>query len=325
MKVGILGAGNIARAHAACMKQACPDVELAGASDIVPSRAKVFGHEFGIRSFESNAALLDTDVDAVFVCSNPAAHKACVLESLSAGKHVFCEKPLALTLDEGLEIARAVEASGRLFMLGYLFHHSRVANRIKSLVDSGGLGAVSAAWSQRFGYFAPPPGSWYADPAEGGILDLCTHDIEFLCWWCGRPRSVSATAVTVHPSITCVDTVNIAMEFAQGMGTVLSSWASPRSVTNIGVSGTKGTAVFTIEGESASVAVTFNGKAEAVEEQENPADAMAAEQRAFFDAIRTGHAPSPGIAEGLVAIEVHEAAQRSWTTGARTFLSIQGE
>lgn len=322
MKIGFVGAGGIAQVHAACLRQGVPEVELVGVADIFPGRAEAFVREFGGRAFTRGADLLDLDLDAVFVLTNPRAHGPCVVEALAAGKHVFCEKPLTATYEEGLELARAVEASDRVFMLGYVFHYSRSAQRIKALLDAGDLGELAVAWSQRFAYHRPAPDHWHSDPVEGSILDLCTHDIEFLCWWGGRPEAVQATAATGHPGGGFADTVSINLTFKRGMGTVLSSWASLEPVMNIGVSGTRGSAVLSArEGGAIALRVALEGKEAYEEAPEDQMGVMVAEQRAFLEAVQAGRKASPGVAEGLLALQVQEAAQRSWRDGGRVRLA----
>jgi UDP-N-acetylglucosamine 3-dehydrogenase len=312
VKVGFIGAGGITKAHISCMKQGVPDAQIVGVSDIDPKRAAEVAQQFGIKSFPNNAALLESGINAVFVCTYPRAHKECVVQAIEAGKHVFCEKPLAPTYKAGLEIAQAVEHSDRQFMIGYLFHFSRSAGRIKSLLDGGDLGELAIAWSQRFGYFRPLAGTWHADPVGGGILDLCTHDIEFLSWLGGRPLAVTATGVTAHSGLECMDTVSITMKFRQGIGTVLSSWASPLALMNIGVAGTKGTVVLRQDG---SLRVKIEGNEESCEPGEGPEAPMIGEQRHFIQTLQNGGTVSPGIREALLALEIQDAAEKSWNTG----------
>ena len=315
MKIGFIGAGVIAKAHIGCMQRSVPEAEIVGVSDIDGQRAAQVADEFGITAFENNAALLEAGVDAVFVCTYPKAHKLCVIEALDAGKHVFCEKPLAPTYEEGREIARAVRRTDRKFMVGYLFHFSSAARRIKVLLDSGDLGDLALAWSVRCSYFLPPADTWLADPVGGGILDVCTHDIEFLSWLGGRPVSVTASGLTAHAALKCVDTTSVTMRFKKGIGSVLASWASPLTVVHVGVAGTRGTGTLVQDGARFRLTLKLHGQAETSEAGGDLAGVMVAEQQHFIDAIRNDRPVAVGLPEALLALQIHEAIQTSWTTG----------
>ncbi len=315
VKVGFIGAGVIAKAHIACMKAAVPEAEIVGVSDIDCERAASVGEEFGISSFATNKALFEAGTDAVFVCTYPKAHKECVLEALDADNHVFCEKPLAPTLPEGLEIAQAVRKSNKKFMIGYLFHFSTAVKRIRSLLDSGDLGELALAWSLRYAYFVPPASSWLADPVGGGILDVCTHDIEFLSWLGGKPRAVVASGLTAHPGLQCLDTASITMTFEQGIGTVVASWASPLNVMHIGVAGNKGAAAIIQEDGKFTLAIKLRDRDQINEAGEDLSGVVAAEQRHFIDAVYKDDPVAVGIDDALRALEIHQAVETSWKTG----------
>jgi predicted dehydrogenase len=316
-RVGFIGAGMVAAWHIGCMTKLVPEADIVGLTDIDQHRADRLAQQFDIKTFPRNEDLFNADVDAVFVCTYPKAHRACVLAALEAGKHVFCEKPLAPTYAEGLEIARAAERSGKKFMLGYVFHFSESARRIKSLIDESTLGQLALVWSHRLAPFVPSRGSWYADPVGGGILDFCTHDLELLSWWAGRPLSVTATALAAQPGLGCMDTTAVTMRFETPIGTVMSSWAAQFVSMNMGATGTKGTAMLVQDG--AGFALSSVTKLEGHEETRGPREeletVMAAEQRYFINNLERDETISPGTSEGLLALEVHEAVETSWKTG----------
>ncbi len=113
IRVGIIGAGSIARyAHVPGYK-AQPNVEIVAAADTVPGKAAAFAAEFGIpRAYDSMEEMLSNEqLDAVSVCTPNYAHKAATIAALNAGLHVLCEKPIAMNLAEGREM---VETARRL-------------------------------------------------------------------------------------------------------------------------------------------------------------------------------------------------------------------
>jgi len=315
-RVGFIGAGMVAAWHIGTMKKLVPEADIVGVTDIDQKRADRLAEQFDIRAFAHNHDLFNADVDTVFVCTYPKAHKPCVLAALEAGKHVFCEKPLAPTYDDGVEIARAVENSGRKFMLGYVFHFSQSARRIKRLIDQGEFGQLALVWSHRLAPFVPPPGSWYTDPVGGGILDFCTHDLELLSWWVGRPLSVTATALAAEPGLGCMDTTAVTMRFKTAIGAVMSSWAAQFVSMNMGVTGTRGTAVLAQDGPGFALSsiTKLEGREEIRGPREELETVMAAEQRHFIENLQGHEVISPGASEGLLALELHEAVETSWET-----------
>ena len=114
IRIGIIGTGGIAHAHARAYKNFA-DVEVVAGADIIPGKARKFLDEFGW----TDAAAYETcqelcardDIDAVSVCTYNSQHAACAVPALMSGKHVLLEKPMAITLEQGLKIMAAEKAS----------------------------------------------------------------------------------------------------------------------------------------------------------------------------------------------------------------------
>ncbi len=115
VKVGIIGSGGIARFHAKAYKE-IPGVEIAAVADVVPGKAAQFIAEqelTGAQAFEDHNKLLELDLDGVSVCTPNIAHHRASVDALQAGKHVLVEKPLAVTLGQGLEMVQASKRTGK--------------------------------------------------------------------------------------------------------------------------------------------------------------------------------------------------------------------
>ena len=109
LRIGIIGTGGIAHAHMRAY-QRMEDVKIIGASDIVPGKARAFLDEFGLTevpAFENNDELLKLQPDGVSVCTYNTTHHICAVAALKAGVNVLCEKPMSVTLEQGVEMARA--------------------------------------------------------------------------------------------------------------------------------------------------------------------------------------------------------------------------
>src|SRR5687768_470802 len=109
LKIGIIGSGGIARAHARAYLD-MPDVQVVAVADVVPGKAAAFIADVGLEgatAFEDHKRLLELDLDGVSVCTPNVAHHQTSIDALAAGKHVLTEKPMAVTLDQAVDMARA--------------------------------------------------------------------------------------------------------------------------------------------------------------------------------------------------------------------------
>jgi len=143
VKLLILGTGNMANTHATAFK-AIPGVTLVAAVEIDPERRAAFGKEHGIANlFESlDAAIAWGQFDAAANVTPDAVHYATTMQLLAAGKHVFCEKPLATDYPHALEMAETAEAKGVINMVNFTYRNSPALQKARELVASGKIGKI---------------------------------------------------------------------------------------------------------------------------------------------------------------------------------------
>ena len=143
-RVGVIGAGSIARAHLEAYA-AHPDVEIVAISDINADRARAVAQEFGAsRSYvDAHELLAQDDIDGVSVCTWNDSHATWAIAAVQAGKHVLVEKPIARTVAEATAIQDAVSTSDRVVQVGFVRRHSPNCQVLKSFIDAGQLGRVS--------------------------------------------------------------------------------------------------------------------------------------------------------------------------------------
>lgn len=144
LRIGIVGTGGIAHAHMNQYIQ-MDDVEIVGASDIVPGKARAFLDEFGLTNvpaFENNDELFALKPDGVSVCTYNTQHHTCACAAMEAGIHVLCEKPMSVTLDQAVEMARTQKKTGKILTIGFQPRYGANMQMIKSLVRSGELGHI---------------------------------------------------------------------------------------------------------------------------------------------------------------------------------------
>lgn len=200
LRVGIIGTGGIAHAH---MKSymGFSDVEVVAGSDIIPGKAAGFFAEFDsdARSFEDTKEMLDTmELDAVSVCTYNTTHAECTIMALEKGLHVLCEKPMSVTLEQGIEMVKAQKKSGKILTIGFQPRYDANMQLVREIVQSGELGDVyyiQTGGGRRRGI---PWGTFVQKDLAGmGALgdigcysiDMALHAINY-----PKPLTVSATA-----------------------------------------------------------------------------------------------------------------------------------
>jgi len=150
-----------------------------------------------LRTYEKFGRLLrDKDVDLVDLCVPTFQHAPMAMKALKAGKHVFCEKPMAITSRKAARMIAAAEASGRMLAVGHVLRFWPEYLLIKQWIDSGVYGAVrSAMFTRLSGRPLWSWDNWLQDPKRSGAaaLDLHIHDADTIQWFFGRPGKVSAT------------------------------------------------------------------------------------------------------------------------------------
>ena len=194
LRIGILGAGAMAAEHAATYA-VIPDVEVVGVFARNEGRARAVADICQALPVMDVAALFqDETVDAIDVCLPSAIHCGFVLAALSHAKHVFCETPLALQLDQARQMRDAARSAGRLLQIGLLMRSAAPYEHIKSATDAGSYGRLLSIACYRLGSYlrpgAPDHKAHYGDPST----ELMTFDYDFANWLLGLPIRLSASA-----------------------------------------------------------------------------------------------------------------------------------
>lgn len=237
VKVGIVGTGFIADIHAASIRMV-PEAELVAVSSPTPGKARKFAEERGIpKWFENHHDLLAlTEIDMVLVCAPNDLHAQVTVDAARAKKHVVCEKPLCLNLDEADRMIAACKDAGALLMYAEELCFAPKYVRAKTLADEGALGRVFLV-KQSEEHFGPHmPWFWDVKRSGGGVLlDMGCHSIEFARWIFGKPavKSVSAVmGVYVHADKTQGEDHSLCTIEFEGdrVGLAENSWAKQGGV-----------------------------------------------------------------------------------------------
>lgn len=192
MKVAIVGCGGMGNVHALGYMN-IPDVKLVGVCDVDVSLAQELAHKTGARAFTSfDDMLRETDFDVLSVTVPSYLHKEFTLKGAEAGKHVICEKPLALNLEDAAEMIRSCEQHGVRLFVGHVVRFFPEYVQMKQVIDDGKLGRVGVAHAKRIGSHPGNARPWFFDEDKSGgvIADLMIHDIDFLRSAMGEVKSV---------------------------------------------------------------------------------------------------------------------------------------
>ena len=327
LKVAVLGAGFMGGTHARAFAK-LPDVQVVGVSSRSAAKAEALAAEVGAQPFADALALAtDAQIDAVSVTLPTNLHKEAVIAALEAGKHVFVEKPMALTVDECDAMIAAAQASGRLLMVAHVLRFWPEYVALAGFVQSGALGKPLSAVAARL---AEPPAwaEWFKDPtASGGeVLDLHIHDLDTLNWLFGEPQSLmSIGRQGAHggwdQAMTLLDYGDV-KGFAEG--NALMPRGYPFTMT-LAVRCELGTVEYTLRagGEQVDAAAAGVNSLMVYKAGEAPqrlgftaGDGYANEVAYFVQCVTSGQSPAHGTAEqGRLAVKTALAARRSIETG----------
>ena len=235
MRVGIVGAGSMGRVHAVGWR--ATGAELVGVMSDPFSSAEALAAAHGVRAFDDLDALI-AEVDVVDLCVPTDLHHPMTLRAAAAGRHVVCEKPIALRLDHAREMIDACERVGvRLFVAQVLrfFPQYRAA---AEAVRAGHLGELGVLRFRRVAY--PPhqgQASWFLDESRSGgmLCDLMVHDFDYARSIAGEVTRVYARSLRGNDPDAARDYALVTLRFASGaMALVEGGWAYPPGVFRTG-------------------------------------------------------------------------------------------
>ncbi len=241
MRVGIAGTGTMGEVHAAAWRST--GAELIGCTSGNSVQAEAVAKRYQMRVFSDYAELLDA-VEIVDICTPTPLHKPMVLEAARAGKHVICEKPIALTPEDARTMILACNEAGVRFFVGMVVRFFPQYRLAKELVANGQIGKLAVLRLKRVAYVPQKPAeNWYFDATLSGgmVVDLMIHDFDYARWladevervYARRSRSAKGPAEYVQAII----------RFRNGaIGLVEGGWAYPPGTfrTGLDLSGTDG-------------------------------------------------------------------------------------
>lgn len=202
LKAAVIGVGGISVNHINNYI-AHPNVELVAFCDINPETLERRGKEYGVTALyaDFNEMLRDMpDIDIVSVCTWNNAHAPATIAALNAGKHVLCEKPMAMNAKEAEEMQAAALKNKKILQVGFVRRFANDCAVVEDFVKAGNLGELyyaRAAYVRRNGN----PGGWFGDKKRSGggpLIDLGVHVIDLVRYLLGNPKPVAVSGVTFN-------------------------------------------------------------------------------------------------------------------------------
>ncbi|WP_167837412.1 Gfo/Idh/MocA family protein [Halosimplex halophilum] len=313
--VGLVGAGGVGETHAENLVGS-ERAALEAVCDLDGETARAVAEAADARAYTDAAELFaDADLDAVYIATPPRTHAALVREATARGLAVFCEKPLAASVEDGREIVRAVDEAGVPFMTGFCLRFAEPCLRLRDLVAGGALGEPVTLFSARSGSGVPSAGNWRVDPEQacGVTVESASHNLDLLRWLGGAVAGAGgATANVSHPEIDGFDDNVVAtLSFESGaVGCVRNSWTSPVETLRHGVIGTEGAAVLEGDGWWRHDRLTYRTDGDrhattvAFDDGTATDTGYRGETRAFLDAVAADADPPVDARDGLRALEL---------------------
>jgi len=336
---GLLGSGFMAHTYAECLARHVPGAHLVAVA--LGSRAPGLVDEYAVELEPTAEALLARDdVEAVIVATPHSTHLPLALAAAAAGRHVYLEKPMAVTLADCDRMVEACRAAGVLLTVNHVTRYRRSPGTAKRLLTEGAIGDLRMVrvLSSVVGYL-PDDHGWAKDPGEGGAwLDMGVHMFDALRWFTDSEVELVFAQIRDFGGLEhqrrsgmaeLLMRSGVLAQFLVSMELPEPGLGSQSQWTLIGSNGI-------IESDSyGKVRLGRGGGWEEVYEMPSFAlnadvyspvrlEAFAAQVEGFAGAIRAGGGPRLGGEDGRAAVEIVEAAARSSASRAAVRLPIDG-
>jgi len=326
VRVGLVGSGRIGRVHAEAYRRVVGG-SLVACVDAMPAVADELARDFGLEVIAGYPEMLAReDIHAVLIATPNWLHAEMTRDALAAGKHVFCQKPMALTLAEADSVVDAAKESTAVLQFGFMLRFTPPFPEIKRVLDSGAIGDVIATQAAVFGW--EPSAEWFYDKAMGGgvILDTMIHFADLVGWLVGDVNQVyshgGAYVLEGAKRHGSPDNASVLLQHASGAATgVFVTWTAGHGNFTLEIYGTKGSlSIDLVEKQVTRMflreSFSFEGR-ELVNGWSFPdlvwAYSYSAEQQYFVDQIRgtVDGAGAADVGEARAALAVTLAAQQS--------------
>jgi len=342
--VAIIGSGGISEGHGDSFSKLSDRVKVMAFTDVDINRAKLRADQFNapIATTDYTNLLQREDIHLISICSPPFLHFQTIKDSLQAGKHVLCEKPVVMNLAELDAIEKMVQVSGLCFGGAFQWRFGPGVQQVKDLYNNGMFGKIIYAtnnlfWHRTQDYFDVDwRHSW--DKAGGGIIfNLACHGLDALIWILGDIAAVSAEMDALKYDLEIEDTGSVILRFENGaLGAVNATVNAHHQRSHLEIIGTKVEAISSDDPygvayqpwQFRSVDQNYDKQVQDFLSNQNYEFEPASHRRLvkdFVDAIVENRQPEVGIHEIRRSLQVLTAIYKSNRIGKRVELPIEKE
>lgn len=248
-RAGLIGLGGIAASHVNGLKDTGRASVVCGWDQSEGAVAKAVD-EWGLEAKSSAEDLIQSDIDIVVIATPGFAHREYVEMAAAAGKHIICEKPVALNMDDALAIKQAAEKAGVMLQISFNHRNDPKFSTLKRVQEEGRIGTTVSAWAR---LYAPSSserwrkiqesGHWRAsfELSGGRINEFCSHTVNWLLWVLGTPKTVYGRALYVTEGFELDDADYAMIQCEHGVGLLdVHRHAGIAADSNFGILGNGG-------------------------------------------------------------------------------------
>jgi len=319
MKVAVLGCGTMGRTHIENFAK-MPDVDLVAIFDADEASVNQVAEQYQTTAYMSFDDMMnEKKPDIVSICLPTHFHKEYVFKVADKGSHIICEKPIAPSIEDGIDMVKYCENKGVRLFIGHVVRFFPNYVDIAKKVKAGVIGDVGVIHTKRVGSNPAQVRSWYKDFSGGVILDLMIHDIDFLCGIMNEVTSVYALNKVEQGH----DYALVTLRFSNGaIANLEAYWGYPGPFTTaVEIAGTEGVIRYN-SNESISIKVLKAlNKTDDQESQvavpQSPAlhNPYYYELKHFIECIKNDEDPLISVEDALLAVNIALSAKKSAETG----------
>jgi len=335
--LAVVGAGRAGMLHALNASRWVPSAELVCVVEADRATREKSSAELGVPGYEGlDQAFMGTGVDGVVITTPTFTHCELAVASAAQGKHIFCEKPMALTLAECDEMARVAEDAGVVLQLGFVRRFQPEFVEAKRRIEEGEIGTPMVVKSLTRGPGLPPVWAQDIQRSNGMLAEVNSHDFDCVRWLAGseidRVYAETANFKGDDRGVVAADFYDnavVSLRFATGAlgtidGTCPADYGYDARVEVLGTGGlivvgdNRSVALLEVRSRGAGEVPTYASWSQRFE------PAYREELRSFVEAVSTGASPAVGAADGRAAVAAVLAANRSWREQRPVPLSREG-
>ena len=336
-RLAVIGAGRAGRVHAVNASQSISSAELSCIVDDDPEVGNKVGDELGVPAFtDLEQALAGAAFDGVVIATPTFTHAQLAVLAAGAEKHIFCEKPMALTLEECDGMSLAADEAGVVFQVGFVRRFQPEFVEAKSRIEAGEIGRPMLVKSLTRGPGLPPPWAHELHRSNGMLAEVNSHDFDCVRWLTGteidRVYAETANFKGGERGVTApdyYDNVVVTLRFVSGAlgtidGTCPADYGYDARVEVLGTEGllvvgqNQATSLLEIRARGAGEVPTYASWSQRFEA------GYRGELASFVKTALAGAVPEVGAADGRAAVAAVLASNRSWLEGRPVLVASEG-